>query len=194
LQYQLSVRSIVVLCVCVAAAAGVVFHELPEGEAVAEPHASRPQEVQSVSLDGHDLPVTALRSVLATHTGDLLDSTKLATDRAALEAALIARGFLAARVQAAQVMFDSGGGAYVTYQITPGAMFHVRDVRVVGAPERDTGIVTIARGEIVNTERIEQARDALATRLAARGRAASVAIKLESDVLTRSVDVVLVTN
>jgi len=62
---------------------------------------------------------------------------------------------------------------------------------VVGAAERDTGIVTIARGEVVRADRLEQARAALATRLLARGKPATVALDLEHDALTSSVDVVL---
>jgi outer membrane protein assembly factor BamA len=188
------VRSIVVLCVCVAAVAAVGIHELPEGQADAEGHATRPQEVQSVSLDGHDLPVAALRSVLATRTGDLLDASKLSSDRNGLEAALVARGFLDARVDPAQVMFDVSGGAFVTFAITPGSMFHVRDVQVVGAAERDTGIVTLAKGAVASADRVERARDALATRLRVRGKAAAVAVTLAPDAETASVDVVLSAN
>ena len=73
-------RSIVVLCLCAAVAAGVLVYELPEGEAEAEGHASRPQEVESVALEGRDLPVAALRSVLTTRTGDQLSAEKLAAD------------------------------------------------------------------------------------------------------------------
>jgi outer membrane protein assembly factor BamA len=185
-------RSIVVLCLCAAVAAGVLVHELPEGEADAEGHASRPQEVESVALDGHDLPVAELRSLLTTRTGDQLSAEKLVADRSALETALVARGYLDAKVATAQVMFDSSGGAFVTFAATPGPVFHVRDVRIVGAAERDTGVVTIARGEVVRADRLEQARDALATRLLARGaKPATVAVKLEHAARTSDVDVVL---
>ena len=189
------VRSIVVLCLCAATAAGVLLHELPEGEAEAEGHASRPQEVESVALEGRDLPVAELRSVLTTRTGDQLSDEKLVADRAALETALVARGYLDAKVDAAQVMFDASGGAFVTFAAAPGPVFHVRDVRVIGAAERDTGIVTIARGDVVRTDRLEQARDALATRLFSRGaKTARVAVRLEHDALTSEVDVVLDAN
>ncbi|HET9990973.1 MAG TPA: POTRA domain-containing protein [Kofleriaceae bacterium] len=182
------------LCVCAAAAAAVLMHELPEGEADAEGHATRPQEVQSVAFDGHDLPVAELRSVLATRTGDQLDADKLAADRARLQTTLVARGFLDARVDPAQVMFDASGGAFVTYAIMPGAEFHVRGVRVVGAAERDTGIVTLAKGAVASADRVERARDALATRLRVRGKAAAVAVTLAPDTETASVDVVLSAN
>jgi len=187
------VRSLVVLCIC-AAAALAVWQALPEGEASAESHATRPQEVQSVSFDGRDLPVAELRSVLSTRTGDLLDADKLAADRNGLEAKLVARGFLDAHVDPAQVMFDAAGGAFVTFAITEGSMFHVRDVHVVGATERDTGIVTLAKGAVASADRVERARDALATRLRVRGKAAAVAVTLAPDVGTASVDVVLSAN
>ena len=184
-------RSIVVLCLVTAVAGGVLVYELPEGEAEAEGHISRPQEVESVALDGKDLPVAALRQVLSTRTGDQLDPDKLAADHDALVTALVARGYLEARVAKAQVMFDAAGGAFITFDMTTGPLFHVRDVRVIGAAERDTGIVTIARGEVVRADRLEQARAALATRLLARGKPATVALDLEHDALTSSVDVVL---
>jgi len=188
------VRSIVVLCLCAAVAAAVLVHELPEGEAQAEGHASRPQEIQSVAFDGSDLPIAALRSVLASRMGDLLDRDKLATDRAALQAMLVARGYLAARVESAQVLFDRSGGAFITFAVAPGAMFHVRDVHVVGAAERDTGIVTLAKGAVASADRVERARDALATRLRVRGKASGVAVTLAPDTDTASVDVVLSAN
>jgi len=172
----------------------VLVHELPEGQAAAEGHASRPQEIQSVAFDGADLPVAALRSVLTTRTGDLLDGDKLAADRASLQKTLVARGYLDARVDPAQVLFDESGGAFVTFAVAPGAMFHVRDVHVVGAAERDTGIVTLAKGAVASADRVERARDALATRLRVRGKAAAVAVTLAPDTETASVDVVLAAN
>jgi len=180
------------LGVCAAAAAVVVVRELPEGLADADPHTSRPQEVQSVALEGHDLPVAALRSVLVTHTGDLLDSAKLTTDRTALEAELVASGYLGAKVQAAQVLFDAAGGAYVTFALTPGSLFHVREVTVTGAQASETGIMTIGHGDIVRSDRLEQARDALTTRLASRGKPEHVSVRLVSDPRTSTADVVLV--
>ena len=188
------VRSILVLCVCAAAAAAVLVHELPEGQVEAAGHASRPQEIQSVAFDGQDLPIASLRSVLTSRTGDLLDGDKLTADRASLQATLVARGYLDARVEPAQVLFDASGGAFVTFAVTPGAMFHVRAVQVVGAAERDTGIVTLAKGAVASADRVERARDALATRLRVRGKAAAVAVTLEPDAETASVDVVLSAN
>jgi len=188
------VRPIVALFLCVAAASAVVVYELPEGEAEGRTYTARPQEVVSVALDGHDLPVASLRSLLQTRTGDLLEADKLAGDRANLEAALVARGYLDAKVTPAQVSFDAAGAAFVTFAIQPGAMFHVRDVQIVGAAERDTGVVTLSRGAVAAADRVEQARAALAARLVARGRSGTVAVKLAPDAVTSSVDVVLAVN
>lgn len=184
-------RKLLVFGVC-AAAAAVVVCELPEGQADADPHTSRPQEIQSVALEGRDLPVAALRSVLVTHTGDPLDSTKLTTDRIALEAALVSSGYLGAKVEAAQVLLDASGGAYVTFALTPGSLFHVREVKVTGAHASETGIMTIGRGDVVRSDRLEQARAALTTRLASRGKPETVSVRLVSDPLTSTADIVLV--
>ncbi|CAN5190555.1 hypothetical protein BH11MYX1_BH11MYX1_32560 [soil metagenome] len=180
------------LTLCAAAAAVVVVRELPESRADAEPHTSRPQEVQSVALEGRDLPVTALRSVLVTHSGDTLDTVKLTTDREALQVALVSSGYLGAKVQAAQVLFDAAGGAYVTFAVTPGSLFHVGAVTVTGAQASEIGIMTIGRGDVVRADRLEQARDALTTRLASRGKPEHVAVRLVPDALTATADVVLV--
>jgi outer membrane protein assembly factor BamA len=188
------VRSIAVLTICAAAAGFVVLHELPENEAEADGRASRPQEVQSVALDGYGLPVAELRAALATHAGDTLDAAKLEHDRSALEAVLVDRGYLSAHVQAAHEMFDSNGGAFVTFAIAQGPVFHVRSVEVTGAPERDAGIVTIAKGEVVRADLLEHARAAMAERLVARGiklAGASVAVEMRPDEAAAVVDVVL---
>src|SRR5947209_491851 len=88
------VRSIVLLSlVAIATVVGVV-KTLPEGEAKAAVRPGRPREVQSVAIDGRGLPIAALRAVMSTHAGDMLDATKLDTDRAAIESALVARGYL----------------------------------------------------------------------------------------------------
>ncbi len=189
-----SMRKVLVACVCAAATAAVVLHELPEGRAIADPHASRPDEVQSISLEGRDLPVAALRSVLVTHTGDQLAPAKLAADRAALQSALIASGHLGAKVQPAQVLHDAAGGAYITFALTPGPLFHVRDVQVTGAPASETGIMTINRGDVVRADRLEHARDALTTRLASRGKPHQLSVRLVPDALTSTADVVLAAN
>ena len=183
-----------VVALGVASAAWVVARALPEGEADAWPHLSRPQEIQSVALEGRDLSVAALRSVLVTHTGEALDSAKLIADREALRSSLVASGYLDARVQAAQVSFDSSGGAYVTFALTPGALFHVREVRVTGAPASETGIMTIGRGDVIRADRLEQSRDALTTRLSSRGKHDQVTVRLVRDPATSTADIVLAAN
>jgi outer membrane protein assembly factor BamA len=191
------VRSIAVLTVCVAALAALFVYQLPENEADAETrHAARRQEVQSVALDGYGLPISELRAVLATRAGDLLDATKLRADRDELRATLVRRGYLSAKVQDAQVMFDADGGAFVTFAIEQGPLFHVRSVEVVGTTERDAGVVTIASGEVVRSERLEHAREAMTERLVSRGklagtRAGRIDVKLAPDEAAAAVDVVL---
>ena len=194
LQRRSEVRSLVIFIPVVAITASLLIRAQLEHEAGAEPaHATHPQEVQSVALDGRGLPVAELRATLATHAGDQLDMAKLGVDRAALETALVDRGYLSAKVQPAQVMFDAWGGAFVTFAITEGPLFHVRSVEVVGATERDAGIVTIARGEVVRTDRLARAADAMTERLVSRGKQAAVAVKLAPDEAAAAVDVVLTT-
>jgi Surface antigen variable number repeat len=191
------VRSIFVLTVGVAVLGWVFIRQLPENEADADTsRASRPQEIQSVALDGHSLPMAQLREELSTHAGELIDGAKLRHDRTKLEHVLVGAGYLSAHVEPAQVMFDAGGGAFVTFAIAQGRLFHVRSVEITGASERDAGIVTIVPGEVVDAARIERARDAMAERLAVRARLAghaalgTVAVKLAPDEATASVDVV----
>ena len=173
------------------ASAWGIVRQLPEGEAQASPHASRPREIESVSLDGDRLPAAALRDVLATHAGDLVDAGKLEHDRAALQAALVRRGYLRATVAPAQVTFDDDGGAFVTFAIAQGSEFHVRSVNVAGVPAKDAGVETIARGEVASPVHIEEARQALATRLAARGVQATVTVEIATDEAAGVVDVTL---
>jgi len=186
------VRPFLVATALVAASAWGLLRQLPEGEAQASPHASRPQEIESVSLDGERLPVAALRDVLATHAGDLVDSAKLEHDRSALQAALARRGYLRANVSPAQVTFDDDGGAFVTFAIDQGTEFHVRSVNVAGAPAKDAGVVTITAGEVASPVHIEEERQALATRLAARGKQATVTVQIATDDAAGAVDVTLV--
>ncbi|MFT3696126.1 MAG: POTRA domain-containing protein [Kofleriaceae bacterium] len=186
-------RSMILAGLAVGGVAGVLAYELPERSAEAEGHASRPGEVQSVAFDGKGLPVTELRSVLTTHAGEMIGKDALAADRAALANALTARGYLDASVQPAQVTYDATGGVFVTFAITTGALYHVHDVRVEGATAQDTGIVTIARGDVVRAARIAEVRDAIATRLSSRGKPGSVAVDLEH-VTSSDVDVVVRVN
>lgn len=185
-------RSLLVAAGLAAAAMWGVVHQLPEGEAEAEPQAVRPREVQSVSLDGGPrLPEAALRAVLETHAGEQLEQAKLDHDRAAMQDALAARGFLAASVGPAQVTFDEAGAAFVTFSVETGREFHVRSVAVTGATAKDAGVVTIAAGEVASATRIAEARDTLADRLAARGKRGDVTVQMTTDTAAAAVDVVL---
>ena len=186
-------RSILLLSVVAAALGWLVFTQLPEGEADAETtRASRPQEIQSVAIDGYGLPMAELRATLDSHAGDLLDSTKLDRDRTALETALVGRGYLSAKVSAPHVMFDANGGAFITFAVTRGPLFHIRSIAVTGASQRDAGVVTIAKGEIVRSDRLERARDAMAERLGVRsGKHSAVAVTLAPDEAAAAVDVTL---
>jgi len=185
-------RSVLVASALVAAAAWGMLRQLPEGEAQASPHASRPREIESVAFDGDRLPVAALRDVLATHAGDVVNTATLEHDRAALRAALASRGYLRANVSPAQVTFDDDGGAFVTFAIDQGSEFHVRSVNVAGAPAKDAGVVTITAGEVASPVHIEEERQALATRLAARGKQATVTVQMATDDAASAVDVTLV--
>ncbi len=151
--------------------------------------ASRPNEIQSISLDGRALP--SLRPVLSLRAGDRYDAAKAAQDRAALEAALVDRGYLIAKVDSPQVTYDANGGVFVTYAITQGPLFHVRSVTVTGATETVAGVVTLAAGEVVAADRIKQARLALAERMAIRGKPASVVAKVIPDESAAVADVEL---
>lgn len=176
-------RSLVVLCSIVALAAWVVIPRLIVRDAVADvtptgAHAGA--RVESVALDGDDLPMAELRAVLTTHIGGALDDAKLSRDRAALEAVLVAHGYLEARVAPAEVLFD-GGAADITFDVRPGRQFVISEVHVVGASARDAGVVTLAPGEPVLASRLAEARQALAARLAARGKPHTVTTQLAPD-------------
>ncbi len=186
-------RSLLVLTVLAGAAVYGVVRSLPEGEAAADVgHVTRPQEVESVALEGRGLPMPALREVLATKTGDIVDRSKLDHDRDALQALLVARGYLDAKVEPAHVDLDANGGVLVTFAIAQGPVFHVRSVALTGAGERDAGIVTIAEGEVASPAHIAEARDALAERLAARGKRRPVTAQVTTDRASATVDVQLV--
>ncbi|HEV7556851.1 MAG TPA: POTRA domain-containing protein [Kofleriaceae bacterium] len=179
------------LVVVAAIAAWAIVRHAPEGSAEAETAPLRAQEIQSISLDGRGLPMAVLRDVLTAHAGDLLDAQRLDHDRTALQAALEARGYLAARVQPATVTFAPTGGAYVTFSIDQGSPFHLRNVTLTGASERDV-VVTIASGDLAVAERIERARQAVADSLPLRASKATVTVKLHTEVAASAVDVELV--
>jgi outer membrane protein assembly factor BamA len=169
------VRTFAILAVLAAAIAYVAIRHLPE-EASAHParpvpaQASRDGFVRGIAFEGEMLPVAALRAQLSVRPGDALDREALFRDRAALETYLASSGYLAAKVEPAQVHVEVGGAVYVTFAIAQGPRFHVRSVTVTGAAVKDAGVVTLGPGEIVSADRIARARDALVQRLAARGK------------------------
>lgn len=149
-------------------------------------------EVRSVSLDGRRLPSARLRAMLETHAGAQLDTVALAHDREALAAELASMGYLAARVAPAVVTFDTAGAAYVTFDIDPGKLFHLRSVTVTG-PGKDLMVITLGPGDDAVKTRIDSARQALADALARRGKPATVELSVHTDLAAAAVDVVLAT-
>jgi outer membrane protein assembly factor BamA len=191
------------LAAVVVAGTWMVARNLPHGEAYAGAVAAeivRTQEVQSVSIDTPSsprderrLPISELRSLLTTKAGELLDDTKLEADRKAIEAELLARGFLAAEVSTASVTFAKNGGAYVVFDIARGPMFRVRSVTVTGPGLADADVVTLSVGDEAIRTRVERARQTLAEALSHRLPKSIVEVRMIEDVATASVDVELAT-
>jgi outer membrane protein assembly factor BamA len=169
-------------------------HPDPEADADAavDPPSAQPQEVRSISLDGHQLPLSRLRSVLETHTGEQIDHARIDRDRDAMERALSDLGYLAARVQPAAITFDAVGAAYVTFEIDKGKLFHLRNVEVTGAG-KDAAIVTLSPGDDAVRTRIDHARQALSDGLARRGKPTTVELAVHTDLAAAAVDVTLAT-
>lgn len=188
-------RSLLLFLALVAVGAWAVIRHLPESQAQAGASAIvsgvRPQEIRSVSLDGRGLPLAALRDVLQSKAGQLVDLATLARDRAVLEETLVARGYLAAKVDEARVTFGAGGATFVTFPIETGPMFRIRNVTVTGARAQDAGVVTLGAGETADAARITQARQALEARLGVRSQRSLVLTRLVPDVAAGLVDVEL---
>lgn len=185
-------RSLLLAVAVAASGAWAVIHHLPE-EAEAAGPARAADEVQSVALDGHSLPQAALRALLETKPGARLDAAALERDRAAIEDALAARGYLSATVAAPAVTHGARGGAYVVFDVEKGPLFRVRSVVVSGPGERDRDVVTLGRGEPADRERIGRARDVLATTLARHRSRPQVELVVKDDRDAAAVDVELVT-
>lgn len=183
-------RSLVLLTVLAAATGYGVIRTLPSSDAEPAAAPAKAHQVESIAFEGRALPVPALRAVLSTHTGDTLDIARLEKDRVAVEAELVARGYLAAKVAPAQVGFDAGG-AFVTFAVTQGPLYHVHAIAVTGATARDAGVVTLVAGDPVEADRLAHARDALSARLGARGKSGAVAVELARDDREATVDVEL---
>ncbi len=182
-----------ILMAIVLAARWVAIRHLPDDEAQAAPVAGdvRPQEVLSVSLDGSGLPMAALRDVLETQPGTLIDLAAVQRDRAALTKVLVDRGYLAARVETARVTFGAGGAVYVTFPIAQGPLFRIRNINVAGASASEAGIVTLAGGEVADADRIALTRRAVEARLKVRGKQDAVDATLALDVIAGLVDIQL---
>jgi outer membrane protein assembly factor BamA len=177
LQLDGGVRSLLV-CLGLAAVSAIVgMRHRPQPADAAR--VSTPLEIQSISLDGRSLP--SLRDALSLHAGDRYDAAKAARDRGSLETALVERGYLGAKVTGPDVTYDATAGAFMTYAIEQGPLFHVRSVIVTGATETNAGVVTLGVGEVVAADRIEHARLALAERLAVRGAPVHVVAKVVPD-------------
>ena len=190
------------LAAVVVAGTWMAAKHLPHGEARADAveQQVRTQEVQSVSIDTprsrrdeRRLPISELRSLLATKPGELLDEHALETDRRALQDALVARGFLAATVAPASVTFAKSGGAYVVFDVDRGPMYRLRSVTVTGPGEVDASVVTLSPGDDAIPTRIERARQALSDAIAHRASRSRVEVRLHEDPATASVDVELAT-
>ncbi len=184
-------RSFVVLCAVVIAAGWVGVRHLPARAEADVVQAAPSREVRSIAFDGRSLPLATLRGALATKPGDVLDEERLVRDREAMIAALAERGFLGAEVSPARVV-QTRAGAYVTFAVETGPEFRVRSVKVSGATEAEAGVVTLSAGEIVDAHRIERAREALADRLAARGKRREVLVHVAQDLAAAVVDIELV--
>lgn len=186
-------RSLIVLLTLAGIAGFVVFKQLPTGDAQADEDARPPsQQIQSISIDGgRGLPLAALRAVLVSRPGEPVDDAKLDQDRTALHAELAARGYLAALVRPAVVTYASG--AYVVFEIDAGVVFKIRDVKVVGASDKDA-VITISKGDEALASRIESARQVLAENLARHGKKRTVTVSIEKDIANHVVDVTLRTN
>ena len=187
-------RSLLIIVALIAAAGWGIASLQPEPEADAAPAvAPRPREIASISFEGRGLPATELRAVMQSKAGTELDDAALAHDRDAIQALLVAQGYLAANVAPAQITFGPTGEAFVTFAIAQGPLYRVRSIEVTGVPSRDAGVVTIETGDIAITDRIEHARAALADRLAARGKKhVDVRVELRRDDVAAKVDVELV--
>lgn len=178
----------------IALAAGwVAIRHLP-ADAQAEPVTLdlHPQQIRSVALDGdRGLPTAALRDVLETKAGGLIDLGAVKRDRLALTNVLVERGYLAAVVGDARVTFGAGGVVYVTFPITQGPVFRLRNVTVAGASAAEAGVVTFAGGDVADAGRIARARKAVEERLRVRGKQNAVEASLSLDAAAGVADLTL---
>ena len=184
------VRSFLVFVALATAGAWVTIRHLPTGDAQAARVAPPvgPQTVQSISIEGRYLPLHDLRALLSTKHGDVLVGATLEADRVAIQADLVRRGHLGARVEPAVVTYGAAGGAYVTFQVAQGPLYKLRQVTLSGATARDA-VVTLSAGEDADAQRIERAREVVAEQLARRGRPGTVTATVRPDHEAGVVDV-----
>lgn len=185
-------RSLSLLALVAAVLAGGSIRHVPT-EAAADPvPLALSNKVQSIAIDARGLATSSLRAALVTHEGDVLDATRLADDRDALAAALVADGYLDAQVTDAKVT-QTPSGAYVVFGIEQGSKFHVGAVTVRGATEKDAGVVALVEGDLATADRIELARQSLVERLAARGaKTDGVVAVLREDAAAATVNIELI--
>lgn len=150
--------------------------------------------VRGVAIDGgRGTPLAALRGVLATRVGEVLDPAKLTRDRDALEAELAAQGYLSAVVGLPSVTRTSAG-TYVVFDLERGPLFHVRSVVVSGPGHHETDVVTIAAGDAAVQSRLVNARDSLALMLSRRSaKPPTVELRVQRDASAAALDVELLT-
>jgi hypothetical protein len=186
-------RTLVLLTLLVAAGAWVGIRQLPEEAQAAAPPSIDRRLVQSIAIDGgRKLPYSAMRAAVSTKVGDRYDERQLERDRAAIEAELEARGYLAAKVAPASVTQGPRGGAYLVFDVEPGPVFHLRSVTVTGPGQREAGVVRLAAGDEAIGDRIARARQALADSFARRG-GKQVELLVTTDVAAAALDVELAT-
>jgi outer membrane protein assembly factor BamA len=185
------VRALLLGLVVVVGTAWAAIRHLPTTQAQAESLAiAGPQEIRSVAFDGAGLPLAALRDRLSTRVGQAIDLAMLSRDRDALHETLVARGYLDARVGEPHVTF-SISGAFVTFAITQGPLFRIRNVAIKGVSEGDAGVIALASGEVADATRIALVRQALEQRLSVRGKRNPVVATLSPDAGAALVDIEL---
>ena len=191
LALERGVRSLVLAVAMLAAGGWGVVH-LCSGDAAAAPPAAAlapngPSVIAGIAFDARGVATAELRALLASRPGLRLDTATLGRDRDALHDALVARGYLAARVAAPAVTRDAAGAAFVTFAIAQGPLYRVRSVAVHGASAVEVGPITLAAGDVAQADRIAAARVALADRL----RRGTVTANVTADDAHAAVDVEL---
>jgi len=186
------VRSILVLTALLAGVGGWVVGGLPDGDR-AEAPVARSQIVESISIDGRGLPLAELRAAMATKLGATVDTQQLGRDKLAIEKALAARGFLAAKVSDPIVTFGPTGGVYIIVDIERGPLYRIRNVTFDGPAWHDAGVVTLAGGDEAEAERLSHARQAAEATLVRHGKQLRVELELIRDQVEPVVDVRLIT-